>query len=196
MLLFTFTSSNLQTSPSRTTTLSKLLSSTLSSQTLSPILKPLLLYLFLVLLYANILGNIPSNFSFTMYYSLVATISLTIWLAIFISMCYSDIQSFVAHLVPTGSPVALMLFLPLIELFSQFIRPLTLIIRLSTNLAAGHIMLFIFSYFSTLVTYLAPSLYLVLYLLFFLELAVSILQSYIFVSLIVLYLDESWTPSE
>lgn len=94
-------------------------------------------------------------------------------------------------MLPYGSPVGLMLFLPLVEIFSQLIRPFTLIIRLSTNLSSGHIMIYIFSYFTLLSSTLAPFIYIVLSLLFVLELCISALQAYIFVSLISLYIDET-----
>ena len=84
-----------------------------------------------------------------------------------------------------------MLFLPLVELFSLLIRPLTLMIRLSTNLAAGHIMIFMFSFFASLFVNVAPSAYLLLCILLVLEFAISLLQAYIFVSLIALYVNDS-----
>jgi F0F1-type ATP synthase membrane subunit a len=96
-----------------------------------------------------------------------------------------------AHILPFGAPVALILFLPLVEVFSQLIRPLTLIIRLRTNLSSGHIIMYMFSYFTLLSSALAPFIYIVLYLLFFLEVAISMLQAYIFVSLLSLYINET-----
>ena len=56
-------------------------------------------------------------------------------------------SGFILHLIPYGAPIFLSPLLPLVELFSQIIRPLTLIIRLRTNLSAGHIMMYIFSKF-------------------------------------------------
>jgi F0F1-type ATP synthase membrane subunit a len=67
-----------------------------------------------------------------------------------------------AHLLPYGSPAALMIFLPIVELFSQLIRPFTLMIRISTNLSAGHIMMYMFSYFTLSSDLLAPFIYVVL----------------------------------
>lgn len=106
-------------------------------------------------------------------------------------MCRSQLSSFISHILPYGSPTALMLFLPLVEIFSQFIRPLTLIIRLSTNLSSGHIILYIFSYFSLSSLFLGSVIYWFLILLFFLELCISLLQAYIFSSLVYLYVAET-----
>ena len=99
--------------------------------------------------------------------------------------------SFLAHMMPYGAPMFLGLLLPLIEIFRQIIRPLTLIIRLRTNLSAGHIIMFIFSFFSsfsfTLVLLITP----LLVVLLILELAISLLQAYIFSSLSYIYIEES-----
>ena len=83
--------------------------------------------------------------------------------------------------------MALSLFLPIVELFSQIIRPFTLIIRLRTNLSAGHIIIYMFSYFTLLSSVLSPVLYAVLVILFILELCISVLQAYIFVLLTMIY---------
>lgn len=103
----------------------------------------------------------------------------------------SQLKEFLAHMLPYGSPAGLMFFLPLVEIFSQIIRPLTLMIRLRTNLSAGHIMMYMFSYFTLLSSVLSPFIYVVLSLLFVLELCISMLQAYIFVSLLSLYIRET-----
>jgi F0F1-type ATP synthase membrane subunit a len=94
-------------------------------------------------------------------------------------------------LFPYGSPIFLLIILPLVELFSQIIRPLTLIIRLRTNLSSGHIIVYMFSYFTLLSSLLSPFIYLVLYILVILEFFISLLQAYIFVSLVSLYIAET-----
>lgn len=108
-----------------------------------------------------------------------------------ICVSLSQLKEFLAHMLPYGSPSGLMFFLPLVEIFSQIIRPLTLMIRLRTNLSAGHIMMYMFSYFTLLSSVLSPFIYVVLSLLFVLELCISALQAYIFVSLLSLYIRET-----
>ncbi len=99
-------------------------------------------------------------------------------------------RDFVAHILPYGSPSALILFLPLVEVFSQIIRPFTLIVRLRTNLSSGHIMLYMFSFFSLSSFTLTLLLFVVLGILLMLELFISLLQAYIFTSLMYLYISE------
>lgn len=159
--------------------------------TSSLVAKFLLSYLFLSFLFVNLLGNIPLNLVPTIFYSVTLSVSLLFWVPLIICVCYSDFRSFLSHMLPYGSPIGLMLFLPLVEIFSQIIRPFTLMVRLRTNLSSGHIIMYIFSYFTLLSSALAPFIYLVLVALFILELCISALQAYIFVSLLVLYANET-----
>jgi len=103
----------------------------------------------------------------------------------------TQLKDFMAHMLPYGAPAGLMLFLPLVEIFSQLIRPFTLMIRLRTNLSSGHIMMYMFSYFTLLSSVLSPVIYTVMILLFSLELCISLLQAYIFVSLVSMYVRET-----
>ena len=166
-------------------------SSSVQRITSSLVAKFLLSYLFLSFLFVNLLGNIPLNLVPTIFYSVTLSVSLLFWVPLIICVCYSDFRSFLSHMLPYGSPIGLMLFLPLVEIFSQIIRPFTLMVRLRTNLSSGHIIMYIFSYFTLLSSALAPFIYLVLVALFILELCISALQAYIFVSLLVLYANET-----
>lgn len=95
-----------------------------------------------------------------------------------------------AHLVPLGCPTALMPFIVLIETIRLVIRPLTLAVRLAANIIAGHIILSLIRmrafnssvvFFSSL---FAESVILIL------ELAVAIIQPYVFFILLTLYSQE------
>lgn len=71
------------------------------------------------------------------------------------------------------------------------LRPLILVVRLCTNLAAGHILLYIFSYFSGLLSAASPFIGILLAVLFIMEFFISILQAYIFVNLLTLYIEDT-----
>lgn len=157
----------------------------------SKVVKFLMIFLFILFLIINLIGNIPLNSIPTLFYSQTLTVRLLFWIPIMICVSVTQMKEFLAHMLPYGSPVGLMLFLPLVEIFSQLIRPFTLMIRLRTNLSRGHIMMYMFSYFTLLSSFLSPFIYVVLYALFILELCISILQAYIFVSLISLYANET-----
>lgn len=157
----------------------------------SPIITYFLFILFLFFCLINLLGNFPLFMLPTNFYSVTLTTSLLFWLPIVICVSFTQLKSFLAHLLPYGAPAALSLFLPLVEGFSFLIRPFTLMIRLRTNLSAGHIIMYMFSYFTLLSSFLSPFIYIVLSLLFVLELCISLLQAYIFMTLLRLYIVET-----
>lgn len=163
----------------------------LNSMIKSKVVKFLIITLFVIFLLVNLSGNVPLNRIPTLFYSQTLTISFLFWLPIIVCVSLTQLKDFIAHMLPYGSPLGLILFLPLVEIFSQLIRPMTLIIRLRTNLSSGHIMMYMFSYFTLLSSSLSPFIYVVLYALFILELCISMLQAYIFVSLISLYISET-----
>lgn len=190
-VLISFFFSSLFSHPTRFTSFKSSVVDLVKSSVSTNLSKSILVSLFIFFLMSNIIGNIPLNSIPTLFYRITLTISLLFWLPLIVCVSKTQIKDFIAHMLPYGSPVGLILFLPLVEIFSQLIRPFTLIIRLSTNLSSGHIMIYMFSYFTLLSSVLAPFIYLVLSLLFVLELCISALQAYIFVSLISLYIDET-----
>ena len=105
-------------------------------------------------------------------------------------------QYTLAHLVPLGTPAALMGFMVIIELISRVIRPLTLSVRLMANLTAGHLLLALLSSLlpnATLIVFLGTNVALVL--LIVLEVAVACIQAYVFALLRSLYLEETQTAA-
>lgn len=147
--------------------------------------------LFFTMFITNLIGNVPLRAIPTLFYSQTLTISLLFWVPIIVCVFARQFKSFIAHILPYGSPIGLILFLPLIEIFSQLIRPFTLIIRLRTNLSRGHIMLYMFSYFALLSDALSTIIIPAIFILFILEICISILQAYIFATLISLYIVET-----
>lgn len=143
-------------------------------------------YLFLM-----ISANVPLFTMPIMFYSYVLFNALLFWIPIMRFGLYHNFKGIVSHMLPYGAPTGLILFLPLVEIFSQIIRPLTLTIRFATNISAGHIIMFMFSYFSMLSSALAPFLYVVLTVLLIMEVFIAFLQSYIFMTLIRLYFRET-----
>lgn len=143
-------------------------------------------YLFLI-----VSANVPLFTMPMMFYSYVLFNALLFWIPIIGFGLYHNFKGIVSHILPYGAPTGLILFLPLVEIFSQIIRPLTLTIRFATNISAGHIMIFMFSYFSMLSSALAPFLYVVLTVLLIIEVFIAFLQSYIFITLIRLYFSET-----
>lgn len=83
----------------------------------------------------------------------------------------------------------------IIETISLIIRPLALGVRLTANLTAGHLLIQLVStavFFLTSISFIGAFLTgLLLFLLTLLEIAVAIIQAYVFVLLLSLYLQEN-----
>jgi len=100
-----------------------------------------------------------------------------------------------AHLVPVGTPAALIPFMVLIELVRTVIRPLTLSVRLAANMIAGHLLIVLLRRQGQGATPPAIILLMVaLGCLVSLEVAVSFIQSYVFRVLRTLYFSELSIP--
>jgi F-type H+-transporting ATPase subunit a len=94
-------------------------------------------------------------------------------------------------LVPQGTPNILIPFIILIETIRRIIRPITLTIRLTANIIAGHLLLTLLGNMGPkIILFIIPFLLFTQLILLILESAVSIIQSYVFSILITLYSRE------
>jgi len=149
-----------------------------------------LICLFYFVFYQNIYGNIFYCFVPVLNYINTFHFRLTYFVPVVLILLLKEYVHFVKHLIPYGAPLWLFIVLPLIELFSFLIRPLTLCIRLSTNLCAGHIIIYILSNFALSLEIPNVRVHFIVSALTLLEFVISILQAYIFCRLIVLYYEE------
>jgi len=99
------------------------------------------------------------------------------------------------HLLPEGTPTLLIPVLIIIETISLFIRPLALGVRLTANLTAGHLLIQLIATAAFVLLPIMPTTAILtsilLLLLTLLEVAVAIIQAYVFVLLLSLYLQEN-----
>lgn len=146
----------------------------------------ILLSLITLVFRVNFLSILPFNFAFTSQVSFNFYWGFSIWLALFTFLLFKNFKYFLIHMIPEGTPIFLIWFLFFVELVSNIIRPLTLVVRLLANILAGHLLMILLS---KLV--LSSSPFLIFYLgLNIVELFVSVIQSYIFVTIICLYYSE------
>jgi len=107
-----------------------------------------------------------------------------------------NLNSFLRHLVPRGTPYVLMPFMVIIEIISISIRPLTLSVRLAANIIAGHMLIVLVrGPLASIGWTISFVILLGLILLVALEVAVSIIQSYVFRTLMSLYIIEVNSPN-
>ncbi|NWH67746.1 ATP6 synthase, partial [Chaetorhynchus papuensis] len=147
------------------------------------------------LLTINLLGLLPYTFTPTTQLSINLALAFPLWLATLLTGLRHQPSASLGHLLPEGTPTPLIPALILIETTSLLIRPLALGVRLTANLTAGHLLIQLISTATTVLLPLMPAVSLltitVLLLLTVLEVAVAIIQAYVFVLLLSLYLQEN-----
>ncbi len=147
--------------------------------------------LFSFLLINNFLGLIPYIFTRTSHLRITLSLSLPLWLTFILLGWINNSKHIFAHLVPQGTPVILIPFIVLIERIRNIIRPITLAIRLSANIIAGHLLLTLLGRTgNNLINIFLILLIIIQLLLLILESAVSIIQAYVFSILRTLYSRE------
>nr|BBA85487.1 ATPase subunits 6 [Notacanthus chemnitzii] len=151
------------------------------------------LMVFLIML--NLLGLLPYTFTPTTQLSLNMGFAVPLWLATVIIGMRNQPTAALGHLLPEGTPILLIPVLIIIETISLFIRPLALGVRLTANLTAGHLLIQLIATAAFVLTPMMPTVAIlttaVLFLLTLLEVAVAMIQAYVFVLLLSLYLQEN-----
>lgn len=147
--------------------------------------------LFRLIVFNNFLGLLPYIFTSTSHLIITLRLALPLWIAFILFGWINHTQHIFAHLVPQGTPAALIPFIVLIETIRNVIRPGTLAVRLAANIIAGHLLLTLLgSTGPSLSTSILTLLIVAQILLLILESAVAIIQSYVFAVLRTLYARE------
>nr|QXU59922.1 ATP synthase F0 subunit 6 [Callipepla douglasii] len=173
----------------------------ITKQLMSPLNKTghkwalLLTSLMLFLLSINLLGLLPYAFTPTTQLSMNMALAFPLWMATLLVGLRNQPSASLGHLLPEGTPTPLIPALIMIETTSLLIRPLALGVRLTANLTAGHLLIQLISTATiTLLPMMPPISILtaaILFLLTILEVAVAMIQAYVFVLLLSLYLQEN-----
>ena len=159
---------------------------------------PFIYSLFFFILIANLTGNIP--YSFTITTSIMVSIGLSFTILIAVTILGLSIHKlhFFSYFVPSGTPLALVPLLVLIELVSYLARAFSLGIRLFSNMVAGHTLMkilatFLYQMFSAGVIMFILTLipFIIFLAIVGLEIAVSIIQAYVFVILTCSYIKDA-----
>nr|ACV95880.1 ATP synthase subunit 6 [Cynoscion othonopterus] len=151
------------------------------------------LMIFLITL--NILGLLPYTFTPTTQLSLNLGLAVPLWLATVLMGLRNQPTAALGHLLPEGTPTPLIPVLIIIETISLFIRPLALGVRLTANLTAGHLLMQLTSTAAFVLLSMMPTVAILttvlLFMLTLLEVAVAMIQAYVFVLVLSLYLQEN-----
>ncbi len=160
---------------------------------------PFLLTTFFFIWICNLLGLIP----FIGGFNVTGTLSITIVMAIvvFVMTTISGNKHYWGHIFwPPGVPLPIKFILVPIEFLQVFIKPAVLMIRLTANITAGHIimlafvsLIFIFAKMGGTGAGIGVGIGSTAFMIFmyFIELLVTFLQAYVFTLLAALYFGQA-----
>ncbi|KXN93367.1 ATP synthase subunit a [Leucoagaricus sp. SymC.cos] len=164
----------------------------------SEIYLPLVYSLFFFILIGNLISNVPYSFAITASGVVSLGLSVTIFIGVTILALSIHGIKFFAFFIPAGTPLALVPLLVLIELISYLARAVSLGVRLFANLVAGHTLLKILSTYlydlftgSLIVAIITLVPFTIFLALIGLELAVSLIQAFVFTLLVCSYLRDA-----
>lgn len=153
----------------------------------------LIIRILILIILTNFFRLTPYIFTNTTHLTLSLSLRLPLWLSFIIFGWSQHTQKIFTHLVPQGTPAILIPFIVLIETTRNVIRPLTLAVRLTANIIAGHLLLTLLSSTgSTLNIILLSIILLTQCLLLRLEISVALIQAYVFSILRTLYCSETY----
>src|SRR6266540_2903656 len=146
----------------------------------------------------NLICNVPYSFAVTASGIVSLGLSLTIFIGVTILAVSIHGIKFFAFFIPSGTPLSLVPLLVLIELVSYLARAVSLGVRLFANITAGHTLLkilstYLFKLFTAnlLIAILTLIPFAIFLALVGLELAVSLIQAFVFTLLVCSYLRDA-----
>nr|AQY56365.1 ATP synthase F0 subunit 6 [Loxodonta cyclotis]AQY56391.1 ATP synthase F0 subunit 6 [Loxodonta africana] len=143
----------------------------------------------------NLLGLLPYSFAPTTQLTVNLSMAVPLWTGTVVLGFRYKTKMSLAHLLPQGTPTFLIPMIIIIETISLLIRPVTLAVRLTANITAGHLLIHLTGAATlTLLSIHSMTItvtFVTVILLTILELAVALIQAYVFALLISLYLHES-----
>jgi F-type H+-transporting ATPase subunit a len=159
---------------------------------------PFIYSIFFYILIANLISNVPYSFAVTASGVVSLGLSLTIFIGVTILALSIHGVKFFSFFIPSGTPLALVPLLVLIELVSYLARAVSLGVRLFANLTAGHTLLKILSTYlfklftgNLLIAILTLIPFAIFLALVGLEIAVSLIQAFVFTLLVCSYLRDA-----
>jgi len=145
----------------------------------------------IIFLFINYNSYIYYRVGLRISYGYVFIYAFSMVLLLWFIWIINNILIILRHFLPLGIEGILKLFIPILELIGVLIRPLTLAIRLATNISCGHVVLLIFRFFAfNIRSRLVFSIRILLFGLYFIEFLVCIIQAYVFRRLIYIYIIE------
>ena len=159
---------------------------------------PFIFAIFSFILISNVSGLVPYSFTITSHLIQTMVLAISVFIGVVIICVSTHGLHMLSLFLPGGTSLALAFLLVPIEIVSYIFKPLSLAVRLFANMMAGHTLLKVIAGFAwammgsgglLLVAHIVPLL--VLVILFGLELAVALIQAYVFTILSCIYINDA-----
>nr|YP_010990556.1 ATP synthase F0 subunit 6 [Aplos simplex]WOW98870.1 ATP synthase F0 subunit 6 [Aplos simplex] len=141
--------------------------------------------LFTIIMTNNMMGLMPYTFTSTSHMCISMSMALPMWMMMMMYGWMKFTNKMFLHLLPSGTPTLIMPMMIIIELTGNLIRPISLSVRLTANMIAGHLLMTLLGNLSEL-SLIILTLPMQMTLMMF-ESSISIIQAYVFSTLITLY---------
>lgn len=159
---------------------------------------PFIFVLFLFVVLSNLIGLVPYSFTLTSHLIVTFALAMIVFISVNIAGARIHGLKMFSLFLPSGTTFPLSLLIVPLELVSYTFRPISLSVRLFANLMAGHTLLKVIAGFGwglmgcSGILFFAHYIPLaVLFPLFGLELAVALIQAYVFSILSCIYLNDA-----
>nr|WQB38560.1 ATP synthase F0 subunit 6 [Acanalonia sp.] len=144
---------------------------------------------FIMILVMNTMGLFPYTFTPSSHLCLTLSIALPMWMSMMIYGWVKHTNKMFTHLLPSGTPTPIMPMMIIIETLGNMIRPISLSVRLMANMMAGHLLMTLLGNNNSLsleMMILPTQIMLTMF-----ESAISVIQAYVFSTLLTLYSSET-----
>ena len=159
---------------------------------------PLIFSLFFFIISMNLIGLIPYSYTVTSHFVVTLSLSLSIFIGINIICIRTHELKFFCLFLPSGTSFVLAFLIIPIEVMSYVFKPLSLAIRLFCNMMAGHTLLKVFAGFTWSLMSFTGVLFVMQYVpliilipLFLIEFGIAFIQSFVFILLTCIYLNDA-----
>lgn len=143
----------------------------------------LLVGLFFFIILSNFLGLVPYVFSSSSHLVYTMALRAPVWVGLMLLGWGNFSKSIFSHLIPAGTPLALIPLIVGVESVRIVIRPVSLSVRLISNIISGHLLMSLLG--NCGLVFIAVQLGFFLF-----EVFVCFIQAYVFSGLLSLYRGE------
>lgn len=161
---------------------------------------PIIFTLFIFVLFGNVLGMVPGSYTVTSSLIVTSALAALVFVGVtLIAIVKHGPVKFLKNFLPAGTPLILAPLIYVIEVISFLSRPISLSVRLCANMIVGHMILKIAATLMVMLvaagaTYAfsvgwLPYVFMTVFIGF--EIAIAILQAYIFTVLTCVYLNDA-----